>query len=254
MLIALTRKVSPRINECELTFVPRAAIDVPRAMEEHKGYEECLRNLGVQVVSLPAEESMPDAVFIEDTAIVLDEVAVLTHMGVDSRREEVESVGVVLEQYRPLERMVLPATIEGGDVLRIGRTLYVGITTRTNSAAIGQLQDILSPFGYDVRGVPVNGCLHLKTGCSFLGRNTVLMNSSWVDRSAFTDYTVIEVPREEEMAGNVLVINETVIIPKSHVRTAALLESHNFTLQTVDISELQKAEAGLTCLSLVFRQ
>ena len=144
--------------------------------------------------------------------------------------------------------------VEGGDVLRIGRVLYVGNTARTNHAAIQQLQEILSPFGYDVRGVPVKGCLHLKTGCTFLGRNTVLVNSSWVDTSAFTGCTVIEVPREEEMAANVLLVDDVVIIPESNIRTGALLESHEFTLRKVNISELQKAEAGLTCLSLLFTQ
>jgi dimethylargininase len=175
----------------------------------------------------------------------------MTRMGAESRRRETESLSQVLARYRPVRWMREPATLEGGDVLRIGSTLYAGHSRRTNVAGLEQLAAELRPLGYAVEAVVVHGCLHLKSACSSLGEETILVNRDWVDISPFQGLHVIDVPREEPNAANVLVIGDTAIIPASFPRTAALVERLGWKVQTLDISELQKAEAALTCSSII---
>lgn len=208
--------------------------------------------LGVRVISLPAEPDFPDAVFVEDPAVVVDEVTVITTMGCDTRRREVESLAGVLSSFRPLKYLKDPAKLEGGDVMRVGRTLYVGLSTRTNHEGIAQLATLLTPYDYDVRAVVAKSCLHLKTGCTFLGRDTILINPEWVDKSAFEDFDLIEVPASEPWGANALTIGDVTLLPSSFSNTRALLEQRGFNVQSIDISELLKAEAGLTCMSIIF--
>ncbi len=179
-LTAIVREVSSSINDCELSFHARQPIDVPKAIAQHKAYQDCLAELGVRVVSLPAEPGLPDAVFVEDPAVVLDEVAIISNMGAPSRRPEAQSLPNVLSRYRPLRFLAEPATLDGGDVLRIDRSVFVGLSQRTNRDGIAQLRHLLGPYGYDVRPVEVSGCLHLKSACSYLGNDTVLLNRSWI--------------------------------------------------------------------------
>ena len=146
--------------------------------------------LGATVIALPAEPDLPDSVFVEDPAVVVDEVAVIARLGAESRRAEAESLAHALAPFRPVQWMKEPATLEGGDVIRIGSTLYVGVSQRTNVDGIAQLADLLAPYGYEVRPVEVRGCLHLKSGACCLGRDTLLVNRDWIDAGAFKDYTV----------------------------------------------------------------
>src|ERR1017187_10410371 len=183
MLTAITRAVSPTIAACQLTFREREAIDIALAREQHRAYETCLAELGVEVISLRAEPDYPDAVFVEDAAIVLDEIAVMTRLGAASRRGESESLARVLQQYRPLHWLREPATLDGGDVMLAGKTLFVGVTARSNAAGIGQLAAAAEPFGYRVRPAAVRGCLHLKSACSNIG-DAVLVHRPWVDEEA----------------------------------------------------------------------
>ena len=253
MLKAITREVSPALNRCELSFHTRQPIDVARAVEQHSAYENCLRELGVDVISLPAEPHLPDSVFVEDTALVTDEVAIVTRPGAASRQAETQTIAAALARYRPLKFITAPATIDGGDLMRIGKTVFAGRSARTNDAAIDQLRELLRPHGYDVHAIDVEGCLHLKTGCSYIGKNTILVNAAFVDRTAFRDCDIVEVPEDEPTAANALLIGSTVLIAASFPKTRALLESRDFRVRAVDVSELQKAEAGVTCCSLVFR-
>jgi dimethylargininase len=193
---------------------------------------------------------LPDAVFIEDTAIVVDELAVIARMGALRRRDEVKSLITVLANYRPLEFLESPATLEGGDVIRIGRTLYVGESSRTNAEGIAQLRAILAPYDYDVRAVKVNGCLHLSTGCSYLGRGAVLLNRSWIDARPFEWAEIIDAPAREPWAANILSIGEVALLSSGYPQTRVLVEQHGFQVDILDISEFEKAEAGLTCMSL----
>jgi dimethylargininase len=252
MLTAITREVSGSINDCELSFHARQPIDVAKAIAQHKAYRDCLAELGVQIVSLPAEPKRPDAVFVEDPAVVVDEVAVIPIMGTPSRRPEAHSLTDALSRYRPIKFLVEPATLDGGDVLRVGRRVFAGLSQRTNREGIAQLRGVLGAFDYQVQPVEVKDCLHLKSACSYIGSDTVLINRSWIDAEALRGFELIDVPDEEPAAANALLIKDVVIIPASFPQTRALLEERGFRVRTIDLSELQKAEAGVTCTSLIF--
>jgi dimethylargininase len=254
---AITRAVSPGLMSCELTFVDRQPIDISKAKSQHTAYEHLLAKLGIEVHSLAAEPNLPDSMFVEDPAIVLDELAVILPLGTKSRQPEAESLAKALAPFRKLARITAPAAIEGGDVLRIDRTLYVGQTTRTNAEGIRQLAAILAPHGYNVVAVPVTGCLHLKSAVTYLGRNTLLANRHWFDSKPFdttfsSDFQWVDFDPAEPHAANALAISDTVIFPAAFPKTRSRIESAGFHVTLLDISELQKAESGLTCSSLIF--
>jgi dimethylargininase len=253
-LIGLTREVSPSINNCELTFHAREPIDVAKANAQHKAYENLLAELDCEIVSLPAEPDLPDAVFVEDPVVVVDEVAVILHMGAASRRPEARTLADALSRYRPLKYLAAPGTMDGGDVLRIGRKIFVGLTSRTNEQGIAQLRDILRPYGYEVQSVEVRNCLHLKTACSYIGNNTILINRSFIDAAPLQQFELLDVPAGEPHAANVLFVKDVGLVPESFPKTRALLEKRGFKNRSVDISELQKAESGITCSSVIFRR
>jgi dimethylargininase len=252
MLTAITRAVSSSINNCELSFHVRQPIDVAKAIAQHKAYQNCLAELGVRVISLPAEPELPDAVFVEDPAVVVDEIAVISIMGTPSRRPEAHSMADALSPYRPIKFLSEPATLDGGDVLRVGRRVFAGLSQRTNREGIAQLRDALGAFDYEVQPVEVRSCLHLKSACSYIGNDTILVNRSWIDAKQFSGFQLLDVPDGERAAANVLLIEDVVIIPASFPKTRALLEERGFRVRTIDLSELQKAEAGVTCTSLIF--
>ncbi len=251
-LTAITREVSSSINDCELSFHGRQLIDLAKAIAQHKAYQDCLAELGAQIVSLPAEPDLPDAVFVEDPVVVLDEIAVISNMGAPSRRPEARSLAEALARYRPLKFLADPATLDGGDVMRVGRSLFVGLSRRTNREGIEQLSELLRRHDYQVQPVEVRGCLHLKSACSYLGRDTVLVNRSWIEAERLRGFQLLDVPEEEPGAANALLLNDVVIMPVSFPKTRALLEERGFRVRTIDVSELQKAEAGVTCCSLIF--
>jgi dimethylargininase len=253
-LAALVREPSASLAECELSYVQRSSIDLKEARAQHAGYCAALRAAGAEVRVLPALDHLPDAAFVEDTAVVVDEVAVLGALGAESRVLEAEAMAGVLETYRPVRRLDRPgATLEGGDVLRIGRTVYVGRSGRTNAAGIEALRAVLESFGYRLRVVPVEGCLHLKTGCSSAGQGVVVLNPSWVSGRPFEQdgLTVVPVASSEPWAANVLDVAGALLVPAGHGATAARLRAAGLDPVEVEIGEFQKAEAGLTCLSLL---
>jgi dimethylargininase len=252
MLTAVTRAVSPAIVNCELTFVARQPIDFSKAREQHRAYEQLLEKLGARIISLPAEPTLPDSMFVEDPAIVLNELAVILPLGTQSRRPEAASLAQALSKFRKIEYVTPPGTLEGGDILRIDRKLFVGLSSRTNAEGIRQLTAILAPHGYEVVPVPVTRCLHLKSAVTYLGRNTLLANRTWFDAKPFAIYDWIDVAPEEPHAANALAIADTVIFPASFPLTRGRLEARGFHITPLDISELQKAESGLTCSSLLF--
>lgn len=264
-LTAVVREVSSSINDCELSFHARQPIDLAKATAQHKAYQDCLAEMGVRIVFLPAEPGLPDAVFVEDPAVVVDEIAVISNMGAPSRRPEAKSLADALAHYRPLKFLVAPATLDGGDVLRVGRSVFVGLSRRTNREGIDQLRDLLEPYDYRVQPVEMRGCLHLKSACSYLGNKTLLVNRSWIDAEQFRGFELLDVPEEEPAAGNALLLDDVVIMPASFPKTRALLEKRGFEspasppatllrrVWTIDVSELQKAEAGVTCCSLIFK-
>lgn len=250
--LAVTRPVSAAMAACELTHVARAAIDIDLARRQHETYEQALGGLGCRIERLTEEPSLADSVFVEDTAVVLDEVAVITRPGAASRRPETTAIASVLGKYRHIEYIRAPATLDGGDVLRVGRTVYVGLSTRSNAAAIDQLGALLARHGYRVAGVPVGGCLHLKSAVTRVGPQLLLINPAYVERHRFADMQFVEVDPDESFAANALLIGQELIYPASNPRTAQRLRQRGLTVRTVDVSELEKAEGAVTCCSLIF--
>ena len=251
MRIAVTRPVPGSLARCELTHLSRVPIDVAVASAQHRRYEAALRKLGCSLRRLPPAHDLPDSVFVEDVAIVLDEVAIITRPGAESRRPEREAVAAVLSEYRPLQSIAAPGTLDGGDVLRVGRTLYVGLSTRTNEDGARQLARHVEPFGYGVECIRTAGCLHLKSAATAVDSNHVLCNPDWIDPRAFRRVEIIEIDRSEPHAANVLLLGHTILCAASHERTAAELRGRGYSVCTVDVSELAKAEAGVTCCSLI---
>jgi len=251
MLLAITREVSSNIGSCELSYLRRQPIDVTLARKQHRQYEECLAALGCAICRLPEQASLPDSVFLEDTAIALDELAVITRPGAESRRPETESIAEVLGRYRNLAFMRAPETLDGGDVLRLGRTMFVGHSHRSNEAAIRRLREVLSDFGYSVIGIPMEGCLHLKSSVTQVAEDILLINPDWVDSRAFGRMHCIEVDRGEPCAANALLVGEAVVFPSSCSATRRRLEARGIRVVPVDVSELAKAEGGVTCCSLI---
>lgn len=250
--IAVTREPAATLAQCELTYRERTPIDVALARHQHAAYEDVLRFLGLEVLHLPPRHEWPDSVFIEDAALVLDELAVLTRPGAASRVNESSALADTLAAFRPVHPMSAPATLDGGDVVRIGRTLHVGRSTRTNDAGRAQLASIIAPFGYAVNAVDMHNCLHLKTACSALRDDLVLADPERVDVDALGNVRVLAVPPRECDAADVLVIGDTVLVPSGYPATHALLEGAGYRVIDVDLSEFARAEGGPTCLSLVF--
>ena len=254
MRMAITRQISPRFNDCALTYLDRQPIDLAVARTQHHEYEEALRELGCEVISLPAEPDLPDSVFVEDAALVFDEIAILTRPGADSRKPETESVARALSPYRTICAIKAPGTLDGGDVLCVGKMVYIGLSSRSNAAAVEQTQVYLAAYGYTVKGVKVTGCLHLKSAVTQVRADTLLINPQWVDRSIFGTMRFIEVDEGEPPGANAVWIGESVLYPSSFPKTQRRLEEAGLHLKIVEASEVAKAEGAVTCCSLIFRQ
>ena len=244
--------MSQTIGRCELTHLERAEIDVSRARAQHEAYEAALAALGCQVERVAGAAHLPDSVFIEDTAVVLDELGIVARPGAESRQMEVEGIAAALSRYRPIERIVAPATLDGGDVLRVGRVLYVGVSGRTNQDGVRQLAQYAAPFGYQTLAVErLGGCLHLKSAATQADDGVLLINPAWIDGAAFGRLTCIDVDPGEPYAANVLRIGRRVLCAASAPRTRARLAARGVDTVAVDVSELAKAEGALTCCSVI---
>lgn len=255
MPLAFTRAVSPRIVECALTHLERQPIDPDRAAVQHAGYEQALRDAGYDIIRLPYLADDPDAVFVEDTAILLGEHAVIARPGAASRIDEIHSTAHGLEPYFKLHHLT-SGTLDGGDVLKIGRTMYVGQSNRTDADGTGALEAIVSALGYSVIPVELGKCLHLKTAVTFAGPDrdgqpTLLVNPDWVDASRFGEMEVIRVAEGEPFAANAVRAGDRLIMADGSPGTVTKLRDCGFSVVEVDLSELQKAEAGGTCMSLL---
>ena len=250
---AFTRAVSPRIAECALTHLERQAIDAALAARQHSDYEQALVQAGFEIVRLPDLADDPDAVFVEDSAILLGEHAVITRPGAPSRAGEADHSARDLAPYFTVHRLE-SGTLDGGDVLRISRKLYVGLSSRTNAEGAEALRSVAAPLGYEVVTVQPTQCLHLKTAVTFAGEDRwetprILVNPDWINPAVFADVEAIAT--DEPFAGNCVRAGETLILPAGNPRTAAELRRLGYDLVELDVSELQKAEAGVTCMSLI---
>lgn len=252
MLIALTHSVSESITRCELTFIEREPIDYELALRQHAAYCDALRQGGANVRELTDNNEYPDSCFVEDTAVVLDELAVIARMGAESRRGEVDAIERFLAEYREIQRIDSPGTLDGGDIIAAGRTIFAGLSPRTNATGIESLAAIVEPRGYEVCPVAMRDCLHLKSACTPIAPDTLLANPNWVDLSPFGAFRVVTVDKDEPWAANALPLGDWVFLASAFERTAEKVESLGFTVRTLDISEYLKAEAGLTCSSIIF--
>ena len=253
MLIALTRPVPASLPRCELTHLARTPIDLAGARAEHDGYARALASLGCDVWPIAAADDLPDSVFVEDTAVVLDEVAILTRPGAPSRRPETVAVAAALEGLRSLARIAAPGTLDGGDVLCLDRTLYVGLGSRSNRAGADQLAAVVRPHGYEVRTVCITRCLHLKSAVSSLATGLILVNPRWVDPHEFEPAEAISVSPDEPAAANVLLVGAAILCAEAHAGTARRIEAAGLAVRAIRMQELAKAEAGVTCCSLMLR-
>lgn len=248
---ALTRAVPPTIGRCQLTHIERQPIDHGSAAAQHADYEAALRHLGCDILRLPDEPGLPDSVFVEDTAVVLPELAVVARPGAAARRPEIDSVVEYLAEHRELIFIEAPATLDGGDVLVVGRSVWVGASDRTNRAGFDQIRRALERHGYDIRAADVHGCLHLKSAVTALGAEAVIMNPEWTDRAAFAALDSVHVHPAEPFASNVLAFGDAVLMPAGQPATRAAIAARGHRVVEVDVSELMKAEAGVTCCSLI---
>jgi len=252
MKFAITRDVSPRIGNCELAHLERAPIDLGRARQQHDAYCGALSELGWTIIRLPASPDLPDSVFVEDTTVVTDEAAILTNPGATSRRPEIAPVAEVLEKFRKTAVVRPPATLDGGDVFFLGRDVWVGVGVRTNEQAVEVLRATLQPYGFAVRAAQPHGCLHLKSAVTRAGPDCLIVNPNWIEPRNFSGWRIIEVDPQEPFAANVLWLGEVTLAAEAYPRTRDRLEAHGLKCRTIDMSELAKAEGGLTCCSILF--
>ena len=249
---AITRGISAVMDRCELVHLERVPLDVELLRKQHRAYEKLLIKLGCKLIELPTEDQLPDSVFVEDAAIIFDEFAVTTRPGAESRRPETPSIAAALENYMELAEIIAPGTLDGGDVLRIGKTVFVGASSRTDSAGIDQLENIVSRSGYTLQCVNIEHCLHLKSAATWIGGERLLVNPAWADVSCFSGYDLIEVAASEPAAANALVVGDAVIHGQAYPQTRARMEESGIRVAPVDISEISKAEGAVTCCSLLF--
>lgn len=251
MKLAITRDVSPRFNECEITHIDRTPIDVSVAKSQHHGYLQALKELGYAVLELPAETDLPDSVFVEDTAVILPDVALITKPGADSRKPETESIAQALRPYRELVFIESPGSVDGGDVLVLGKNIYVGLSSRSNQNAIDQMNQKLGKYGYKTQGIETHDCLHLKTAVTRVDDKTLLINRKWVDVENFEGFDLIDVDASEPFAANCLPIGNAIIYPVAFPITGAKLTARGYQVKPVVVDELAKAEGAVTCCSLI---
>jgi dimethylargininase len=254
MRLAITRDVSPRFNECEITHIDRSPIDVTVAQSQHYGYVQALKELGYAVLELPAERDLPDSVFVEDTAVVLPDVALITNPGADSRKPETEPIARALRPYRDLVFIESPGSLDGGDVLVLGKDIYVGLSTRSNLEAVQQMNQLLGKYSYRAQGVEMHDCLHLKTAVTRVDNGTLLINRKWVDLENFEGFDLIDVDESEPFAANCLPLGDSIIFPAAFPKTAEKLAARGYKIRPVVVDELAKAEGAVTCCSLIVEQ
>ena len=249
--VAITRAVSPGLGACELTHLARVPIDVDLARAQHRAYETALIDGGCLVERLDTSADMPDSVFVEDIAIVFDELALITRPGAESRRRETSAVAGALAAYRTLHAIQPPGTVDGGDVLVVGRRVFVGRSSRTNEAAVVQMRHLLEPLGYTVTDTVVRGCLHLKSAVTALAHDRLLVNREWIDMATFDGFTLVDVDPAEPSAANALRLADRIVLSASFPRTAERVARAGLQTHLVEATEVAKAEGAVTCCSLI---
>lgn len=248
---AVVRGVPSSFDRAITSGATPEPIDVRLAREQHLRYCSALRRAGLSLIKIESDDRFPDCVFVEDTAIVAGSKAIIAEMAAESRRGEADAVEKRLSEFFDIQHLEPPATLDGGDVLRIDERIFVGLSTRTNREAAEQLAAILRPEGFELVTVEVRHVLHLKSACTHVGEDLILLRPGYLDEAPFDAYRTIIVPESESHAGNCVSINGRVLIPTGAPRTRAMLEEHGYTTIELDISESRKADGLLTCSSII---
>lgn len=252
--VALVRRVGSSFRDCLAATPPVPPLDPGLASKQHAAYVACLEEHGFAVTVVDADERHPDGCFIEDTAVVIGETALVTHPGHQSRRGEVEAVAAALESLVGIERMAAPATLDGGDVLQIGGQIFVGVGSRTNQQGFEVLADFARRMGKAITSVRPEGVLHLKSAATALDDDTVLLHGGFVDPGAFEGFRVIQVEGTDPEAANVVRLGDgSILIGHGYDSTASLVAGLGYRVVRVDVSEFARADGGLTCLSIRIR-
>jgi dimethylargininase len=248
---ALVRQPSASFSRCVQEYKAQETISVEKARSEHRRYCEVLEDLGLELVRIPADDRYPDGCFVEDAAVVMGTEALILNMGAPSRVGEEKGVRAALAELKSVQEMVSPATMDGGDVMVLGNKIYVGLSGRTNNTGYHTLEKLAIRLGYEVFPVPIKNILHLKSACTYIGGNHVVVASGFFDESILSDHWQIFVPPEEAYAANCLAVNGRILMSEGHPRTKALIEAAGFETIDVAMSEFRKGGGSLTCLSII---
>ncbi len=248
---ALVRQVPDSFDRC-IKPDGEAVIDVDLARRQHADYCAALENAGLELIRLEADERYPDGCFVEDTTVVAGDLAVMLPIGAPSRVGEEVEVEKTLRRYKIVEEIKPPASMDGGDILKIEKRLYIGLSQRTNRRAISELGKLISPQGYEAIPVPLEKVLHLKSAVSYLGEQHVVVSPGSFDDRVLSEYNKITVPDDEAYSANCLAVNGVVLVSKGFPRTKSRIESAGFETVELDMSEFRKGWGSLTCLSIIF--
>ncbi len=248
---AITRKPGKNFVQ-GLTTENIGSPSYPLILQQHISYVETLKSIGLKIIELDSQSDYPDAHFVEDTAVVTPDIAIIANPGAVSRQGEEESIAEILAQYRAIEHIQAPGTLDGGDVLMIGDHFFIGISERTNSEGAKQLGKILEKYAKTWSTIQVGAGLHFKSSVNYVGKNCLLVTRDFANHEALTAYDKIIVNKEEEYAANVLWINDYLLAPKGFPDTKAKLKALDLEIIELDVSEMQKMDGGLTCLSIRF--
>jgi dimethylargininase len=249
---AIARKPGPNFAQGLTTAVNEEPPKYELLFTQHEAYVAALKSIGLEVILLDALPDHPDAYFVEDTAVVASNVAVITNPGADARRGEEETIAPVLARYRKTEKIQPPGTVDGGDVLQVDNHFFIGISERTNHEGAGQLSHILKSYGYTYTTVTVGEGLHFKSSVNYVGQNTLLVTDDFAGNNQLKGYDTIVVDSVESYAANSLFINDHILIPRGYSDTRKKLEVLGSKIIELDTSEVRKMDGGLTCMSLRF--
>jgi dimethylargininase len=227
--------------------------DYNKAVIQHSNYIKTLKKCGLNIISLDADERFPDSTFVEDTAVVNKDLAIITNLGVSSRRgEELEIQGVLERFYDNIEYIKNPGTLEGGDILQVNKQYYIGLSKRTNKKGAKQLKEILERYGYSCITVQLVNVLHLKTGVAYIGDNNLIVAGEFITNPIFNEYNIIKVDKDESYAVNCIRVNKNVLIAKGFKKLINSVSNLGYKIYEIDMSEFRKMDGGLSCLSLRF--
>ncbi|QNO14696.1 N(G),N(G)-dimethylarginine dimethylaminohydrolase [Alkalicella caledoniensis] len=248
----ITRKPSKSMVH-GITTVNLGKPDYEKALLQHSEYVKALKGCGVNTIELEANEDYPDSCFVEDTALLTKKCAIITNPGAESRKGEEKEISEVLKDfYDNIEVIKNPGTVEGGDIMMVGDHFYIGLSARTNEEGARQMISFLEKYGYTGSTVPLKEFLHLKTGVSYLGNNNLLATGEFLDSTEFREFNIIEVSKDDDYSANCIWVNGKVLVPKGFKNTRDAIIKAGYDVIELDMSEFQKLDGGLSCLSLRF--